>query len=297
MKRLLSRFVDIWKLDFLAKFFAGEKDDKKTTILFWISSNLLITIILMVPFYLFLHNASNELMGYVNDNIANGAQIIIADGQLTTQNIEEPFFREISAQNGVSGYNESYAIIIDTQSDTYDITSLDEYRGGVVVKGDRLYFKDENKIRDIIFSNVNNLSISKEQIIEFINEYSSFLNLILFTIFVGIFVFVWFVGFRLAIAFWWALLLFMLIKIFDINEEYMTAYKAVLNLYFIPTIAVFGVSVAGFSVPMLTTLIFLAVFIANLIWIKKHPQIEEVDNLLDEIPEVEVGVVKQTEKE
>ncbi len=109
--------------------------------------------------------------------------------------------------------------------------------------------------------------------------------------------FFWFSVFRLVSAFWWALMLFVLTKIFDIECKYMTAYKAVINLYFIPTVVVFMVGFLGLNIPLMTTIIFIAIFIANLLWIKKHPQVEETENVLKTIPEIKkVKIVKQSKK-
>lgn len=296
MKKLLHRFVDVWKLDFLAKFFAGEKDNNKTTILFWITSNILITVALSISFFFFLYNSSGELTKTIDENIPENARITITDGQLTTENIDEPFFREVSAHNGESDYDENYVVIIDTHSNTYDITSLDEYSGGIIVVGDRAYVKDGAEFNHILFSNVPNFSVEKSNIISFVEQYFLFPFSVVLVLVAGLFMFVWFAGFRLISAFWWALMLFVLIKIFDVKYGYMTSYKAVLNFYFIPTVAVFIIRLVGVHVPLLTTLIFIAVFIANLIWIKKHPQIADTASVIKSTSEIEVKAIKQTDK-
>lgn len=296
MKKLLHRFVDVWKLDFLAEFFAGKKDDNKTTILFWITSNILVTIILSVSFCFFLYNSSSELIKAIDENVPENARITITDGQLTTENIDEPFFREVNAHNDENNYDGSYVVIIDAHSDTYDITSLDEYRGGIIVVGDRAYIKDGAEFNHIIFSDVPNFSVGKSDVISFVDQYFLFPFSVVLTLVAGIFMFIWFAGFRLISAFWWALMLFVLLKIFDLKEGYMTSYKAVLNFYFIPTVAVFIIGLVGVHVPLLTTLIFIAVFIANLIWIKKHPQTADTASVISGAAEIEAKAIKQTEE-
>lgn len=296
MNKMLKRFVDIWKLDFLAKFFAGEKDDDKTTVLFWVTSNVLMTIILTISFGLFFYNSSDDLINTINKNVPENARITVVDGQLTTQNIDEPFFREVNTHNDGNNYDGSYVVIIDTHSNTYDLTSLDAYNGGIIVMGDRAYFKDGTEFKHVVFAEVPNFSLQKDDIINFVDRYFLFPFSVVLTLFMGLFIFMWFAGFRLIIAFWWALMLFILTKIFDIQCGYMTAYKSVLNFYFIPTVAVFILGLVGIHVPLLTTLIFIAVFIANLIWIKKHPQLESAENVLTSVTEMGVKTIKQTEE-
>lgn len=296
MKKLLHRFVDVWKLDFLAKFFAGEKDDNKTTILFWITSNILVIVVLSVFFCVFLYNSSGELVKAIDENIPANARITVTDGQLTTENIDEPFFREVNASNNENNYDGSYVVIIDTNSNTYDITSLDEYSGGIIVVGDRAYVKDGAEFNHILFSDVPNFSFAKNNIISFVEQYYLFPFSVVLVFVAGIFMFVWFAGFRLISAFWWALMLFILTKIFDVHYGYMTSYKSVLNFYFIPTVAVFIIWLVGVHVPLLTTLIFISVFIANLIWIKKHPQIADTANVINSTTEIEAKAIKNTEE-
>ncbi|XLQ20115.1 MAG: DUF1189 family protein [Candidatus Moraniibacteriota bacterium] len=297
MKKALKRFVDIWKLDFLAKFFAGECKNNKTTISFWILSSLALSLMVAVGFCVFLCDSYDDTVALLERDIPESAQITITDGQLTTQNIDEPFFREINAHSDDNSYDGSFVIIIDTRSDAYDLTSLDEYNGGIIVLGDRAYFKDGTEFDQIVFSEIPNFTVSKDDILEFVSKYFIFPFSIILTILLGVFMFFWFSVFRLVSAFWWALMLFVLTKIFDIECKYMTAYKAVINLYFIPTVVVFMVGFLGLNIPLMTTIIFIAIFIANLLWIKKHPQVEETENVLKTIPEIKkVKIVKQSKK-
>jgi hypothetical protein len=296
MKKLLNRFVDIWKLDFLAKFFAKEKEDNKTTLWFWLISNLVVALAVSVSFCWFLCTSGDDLIKIIDENVPDDASIVVTDGHLITENIEEPFFREITASESGSNYGGNFVVIIDTHSTAYDITSLDEYDSGIIVMGDRLYVKDDSEFNSVIFSEVPNFSLNKNEIITFVENYFVFPFSILVTIAVGLFMFVWFAGFRLISAFWWALLLFILILIFDIKESYITTYKAVLNLYFIPTLVLFLIGIIGLNMPMMTTLIFIAVFIGNLIWIKKHPQKEKKEDVLNKVPQINPTTVKQINK-
>ncbi len=296
IKKVLQRFVDIWKLDFLAKFFAGKKNDNKTTVLFWIISNALLAIILAVLAYLFLVGFYDTLIDSINKNVPDNARITVVDGQLTTQNLDDPFFREISANNVQYEYDESFVIIIDSVSSAYDITSLDEYVGGIIVVGDRAYLKDESELTQIIFAEYPDFSISKEDIIVFIDKYFFFPFAAVLTIAIGVFMFIWFAVARLIFALWWAFMLFILMRIFDVKDTYMTTYKAVLNLYFIPTLVVFVVGLIVIDIPLLTTIIFIAIFIANLMWLKNSMKNNIAGEQLENLTQSTKTNVEQSEK-
>lgn len=283
MNKILNRFIDIWKLDFLTKFLAGEKNDNKTTIGFWIVSNFLIVMLFVGSFMFSLMSIPGELVDYIEKNIPDNARITVTDGQLITENIDEPFFREIDANNEGISYDKKIAIIIDTYSETYDITSLDEYESGVIVLGDRIYTKNNTELNHVLLADVPNFSFSKEDLVVFIDKYFSFIFITFLTVFIGGFIFLYLAVFRLLSAFWWALMLFAIMQIFDVKESYMTAYKAVLNFYFIPMIVVFALGIIGLHVPFVTTLIFIAVFIANLIWLKRQRETKPVQNVLESV--------------
>ncbi len=285
MKKVSKRFIDIWKLDFLAKFLSHGKSDNKTTIWFWIISNLVLVLILLISFSLFLIGAPNEIVTAIEKNVPDGARITIIDGQLTTENIDEPFFREISASNKGTNYDEKIAIIVDTQGQTYDIASLDEYKEGFLILGDRAYTKDDTKINQLVFKDIPNISFAKEDVISWVHKYFLFFAISL-GILMGSILFFYFVVLRLVSAFWWALMLFIFMRIFDVRESYIIAYKAVLNFYFIPSIAVLVLGLIGFGIPFITTIIFMAIFIANLIWLKRQYEDTSVKEALN-IPEKE----------
>ncbi len=291
MKNVSKRFIDIWKLDFLAKFLSYEKNDNKATIWFWIISNFVLVLILLVSFSLFLIGAPSKIVNTIESNIPDGASITIIDGQLTTENIDDPFFREIGASNEGVNYDEKIAIIVDTHGQTYDITSLDEYKEGFLILGDRAYTKDGTEIDQLVFKDVPNVSFSKEDVISGVHKYFVFPVGILLSILVGGILFFYFVVLRLVSAFWWALMLFILMRIFDIKESYITAYKAVLNFYFIPAVVVLILGLIGFAVPFITTIIFIAIFIANLIWLKRQHK----NTLVKDIPSSSEKKAKNTQ--
>ena len=271
MKKVLRRFVDIWKLDFLARFFAKGKKDNKTTIGFWVLSNIFVALIISLLWGIVIYNSADDILVSLDKYVPDHARVTIRDGQLTTENIDDPFFREIVARNTNSNRDGSFAVIIDSHSSTYDITSLDEYDGGVIVFGDRMYFKNGRDLDHIVFSDVPNISISKEAVERFITGPSFLAITTGITLMSFVVLLIYFALFRLIVAFWWALLLFILMYIFEQKEEFMTIYKAVLNLYFIPTIVIVFLSFFSIRMSFFTTIIFVAVFLANLIWQKKHP--------------------------
>lgn len=271
MNKILQRFCSIWKLDFLANFFAQDHHDNKTTVWFWIISNTLVALVVSVYFCISLSSFSSVLIEGINVNVPDGARASIVDGQLITENIDEPIFHEINAENTYNGeYRESYAIIVDTRTEAYDITSLDAYDGGIIALADRAYFKDGSEINHVVFADVPNFSLTKEEVISFIELYFFFPFLVVLTGVIFVVLIFFYNVLRLVMAFWWALMLFVLTKIFGIDVKYMVAYKAILNLYFIPSVVMLLIMFIGIHVPLLTTSIFIVVFIANLLWIKKH---------------------------
>ena len=281
MKKILNRFVDIWKLDFLTKFLSGEKENNKTTIWFWIVSNLVLTGVLMVSFVIFLISAPNQIISAIEKNVPDFARVTLTGGQLMTENIDEPFFREIDASNEGVNYDKKIAVIIDTHGQTYDITSLDEYEGGLLVLGDRAYTKDNAKINQLVFTNVPDLSFTKEDVITFVDKRFLFPFATLLSIFLGMILFFYFAVLRLLSASWWAFMLFVIMRIFGVGESFMTAYKAVLNFYFIPAIVVIVLGMVGFTVPFVTTIIFISIFIANLIWLNRQHKRGFVEDSLE----------------
>lgn len=280
MKKIAQRFCDVWKLDFLSQFFIKGHKDNKTTVLFWIVCTGGVALVLTIVFLWYFHIFTQSLTSGIDRDIADGARITMTDGYLMMEGVDDPFFREFDVYNAHNdALHQKIAIIIDTQSVAYDITSLDEYVGGVVVLGNRLYTKDGSEINTLDFVDVENFSLTKEDVIAFIDHNAIFPigTVIALGVFFGL---VFFYGIlRLIMALWWALLLFVLTKIFGMSVQYSMAYKAVLNLYIIPTFAVLILQFMGMEIVLLTTLIFVVIFIANLIWINKQIKKDPVESL------------------
>ena len=291
MKNILQRFVDVWKVDFLLKFFTVYKDDNKTTILFWVSFNFLVVIVLCVYLCISFYGVPDNLIETIEKNIPDGARIAFVDGQMNLENIDTPFFREIKVSNKQANYDDKFAVIIDLEGNEYDITSLDEYSEGILVLRDRLYSKNNNEINQLLFKDVPNISFSKTDAIDWIDKYLFFPFFAIAVIFIGLVLFIIFALLRLIIAFWWSLMLFVLTRIVGLRVDFITTYKAVLNLYVIPTVVMLVFDFAGFRIPLLTTVIFLTVFIANLIWIIRQKRIFIKDSVELVVPSLEDEVI------
>ncbi len=275
MKKVLRRFVDVWKLDFLAKFFAGEYRDTRTTIVFWILSNIMVVFIFTMQIFFGLLMVKDDLVNGIQKNVNDGAAVAFFDGQLTIENVEDPFFREVKATND-DGQGANFVVIIDQRADTYDLNALDEYASGMIFLHDRAYMKDGSDITQVLYADVPNFSLSKEQLLEYFDRYYIFPFSIGITIVAGVFMLFFFLCLRTIGALWWALMLYVIGLVMNVHMAYSVAYKSTLNLYFVPMIVVTLVTVvAGTQIPLLTTVIFIAVFVANLLWFKKHMKKEE----------------------
>ena len=275
MKKVLRRFVDVWKLDFLAKFFAGEYRDTRTTIVFWILSNIFVVFIFTVQIFFGLMIMREGLVNGIQKNVNDGASVAFLDGQMTIENVEDPFFREIKATNE-DGKGANFVVIIDQRADTYDLNALDEYVSGVIFLHDRAYMKDGSDITQMLYADLPNFSLSKEQLLGYVDRYYTFPLSVGITIVVGIFMLFFLLCLRTIGALWWALMLYVIGLVMNVHMAYGVAYKSTLNLYFVPMIVVTLVTVfTGTQIPLLTTVIFIAVFVANLLWFKKHMKKEE----------------------
>lgn len=291
MKKVMQQFIDVWKLDFLARFIVKDYRNTKATITFWIVSQTMIAFLMCFQVAWFFWTAKDDLLYMIDTHIPQGASMQIENGQLAIDNVPMPFFREINAQNNGST-NESVAIIIDMQGQAYSLNSLDEYSGGVIFVNDRVYFKDGAELDQMLYTDVPNFSITKDQLISFVEEKYIFPIATMMVIVIMITLSVGFVVFRAIMALWWALMLYILALIFEVRIEYAVAYRAVLHMYIIPAIAIFLVGLTQVSVPYLPSILFLVIFIGNLIWIRNNRQEQEEtatveSDVASDTPEVE----------
>ena len=293
MKKVAQQFLNVWKLDFLARFIAKEHRDVKATVVFWIVSQVIVAFFMCVQFAWFLGSAKDDVITAIDAHVPQGAAMRIENGQLSVENVQMPFFREINAKNE-NGEDESFAVIIDVQAQTYSLNSLDAYSGGVILLSDRAYVKDGGELDQMLYTDVPNFSVSKDQIMTFVHEkyLFPFTTLIVFA---ALFMLaIGFLVFRSIMALWWALMLFILGMIFDVRIGYAVAYRAVLHMYVVPAIALLITAFAGVNVPYMATVLFLVIFIGNLMWIRKNRQNQEEtvvkpkDTVSEEAPKIEV---------
>ena len=299
MKKALHRFLDVWKLDFLAKFFAGEYRDTRTTVVFWILSNIVVSFIFAVQIFVGMCMVKGELINSVMENVADGASVTFQDGQMVVTGMDDPFFREMIATQE-KGASTSSVFIIDQHANTYDLGALDEYGGGLIMLHDRAYVKDGSDITQILYADMPNFSVSKEQVIAYMQKYYVFPFAVLITILGGIFIFLFMLCVRTVGALWWAAMLYVIGLIMNVHMAFGVAYKSVLNLYLIPMLVTTLLMFVNVQIPLLTTVIFIAIFVANLLWFKKHRVEEETIESEQIAPvtsvSVEDGINRSAEK-
>ena len=299
MKKALHRFLDVWKLDFLAKFFAGEYRDTRTTVVFWILSNIVVSFIFAVQIFVGMCMVKGELINSVKENVADGASVTFQDGQMVVTGMDDPFFREMIATQE-KGASTSSVFIIDQHANTYDLGALDEYGGGLIMLHDRAYVKDGSDITQILYADMPNFSVSKEQVIAYMQKYYIFPFAVLITILGGIFIFLFMLCVRTVGALWWAAMLYVIGLIMNVHMAFGVAYKSVLNLYLIPMLVTTLLMFVNVQIPLLTTVIFIAIFVANLLWFKKHRVEEETIESEQIAPvtsvSVEEGINRSAEK-
>ena len=299
MKKALHRFLDVWKLDFLAKFFAGEYRDTRTTVVFWILSNIVVSFIFAVQIFVGMCMVKGELINSVKENVADGASVTFQDGQMVVTGMDDPFFREMIATQE-KGASTSSVFIIDQHANTYDLGALDEYGGGLIMLHDRAYVKDGSDITQILYADMPNFSVSKEQVIAYMQKYYIFPFAVLITILGGIFIFLFMLCVRTVGALWWAAMLYVIGLIMNVHMAFGVAYKSVLNLYLIPMLVTTLLMFVNVQIPLLTTVIFIAIFVANLLWFKKHRVEEETIESEQIAPvtsvSVEDGINRSAEK-
>jgi hypothetical protein len=269
MQKIMRRFVDIWKPDFLAAFFTRDFRDRTTTILFWITSNLVVAAIFGVSLTMYLGSLKAPMVSFVEEEFHADASVAIQDGQLMLTNIEEPYFREVTASNAGSGASGDFVFIIDTTERVYNITTLDQYSAGVIALRDRVYIKDGVDMQQHLYSEIPTFAITRSDVITIIDRFYNWAVAGVAMI-VLVVMFFFFAVIRLIAAFWWALMLWIFTRIMDVKASYGMAYMAVLNLYFIPTVIIAIMSQFVLTPPFFTTAIFVAIFVVNLWWIRRN---------------------------
>lgn len=172
MKKVLQRFVDVWKPDFLHKITTSKEKTLSTTIWFWVINSaiipLIITIIFIVFGFIFKVGLPDLLRDFSNETgITDEAGIIMTDGILSTQDIDEPIFDD---ENG-------FLFVLDTQTSKYDNADLfKEYDEGLIILKDKAYTKDEGDLgfNTVIYKNekiIPNFSLNFGKLKGYINNY------------------------------------------------------------------------------------------------------------------------------
>lgn len=280
MKKVLKRFVEIWKPDFIHNLTTSKKEKNlNTTIWFWVLNGFLGAFLLTGVFVVFGFIFKIGLPEMIRDfsrevGIVDEMGINFEDGVLSTQNINEPIFYE----------EEGFLFILDTKTSEYDDPSmLKDYDSGIILLKDKAYGKDDEDLGfgTAIYKDeeIPNFSMNFGELKEYINLYFPiFILAVAFVVFIVTFLIL--TVFRLITALWWALILFILSLIMKNEVSYGKAYESVLNLYFIPLLLEISLFFMGWSFKFSTLLIFLVLFLVNLFHIKnnKKEEIENVEN-------------------
>jgi hypothetical protein len=261
---IFSRFVAIWKPDFLKKF--AKEDSAGPTMAFWFFWSSIVAIIMTV---VVMFNLGGFEKNVVNE-IPEG-KFVLKNGALSTEGVNEPIFIEFDNGNSV--------FVLDTKGVKYDKTILDKYQTGFFVSSSEWINKQSvSQTQAYQFSTFKeNFTFSKQNITDWLNTFSGVMYAVLGVI---IFIGVW-MGtalFRLLTAFWWALIFWIVAMIANVEpyKKYMKVYMAVLNFYIIPLILetlLLG-QLLQFQIPFGTTILFGIFFGLGFWWIKKDKQAE-----------------------
>lgn len=264
MTSIFQRAKDVWKPDFLDHFVKSKSKSHKITWLFWIVSGTLIAIIWSATLAFYVHNAFPKVESGIDNAIPDGTSLSITNGVLAIEGFEQPYIIEDDEGAGS-------VLIIDTHKETYSQEDLDAYPAAVLVTKDGVYQKEDKvRSRHFSFSEVENFTYSKNELMTLI---ASARGITVFFVAVATFLVlvIALVVFRLLSALWWALILMLCAALFGMKESFVTYYFAVLNFYFIPLVIEGILLLFGIGIPFITTIIFLILFIMNLMhWKKKN---------------------------
>lgn len=288
LTQIIQRTKSVWKSDFLALFIESENKSHKITWLFWIVTGLIAATIWTLSVTYFVNNAFPIVTEGIEQNIPDGAQLSVMDGILSIEGIEQPYV--------IEGDEDGSVLIIDTEGVAYSPESLDAYTAAVLVTKEGIYQKEDLvRSREFSFAEAKDFTYSKEQLMALVERSRSMITI---GMAIGIFLAMTlnFIVFRLLGALWWALLLMLIAMFFGMKEKFSTYYFAVLNLYFVPLVLEGVLVVFGISIPFFTTLIFIILFLFNLLYWKKKNDSEIVsENLKNETEKVLPGTVLPTD--
>jgi len=255
---IVNRFREIFSADFLHGVLHGDK--LKGTFKFWFSVNTIATFILTIFALFQINSVVNDVLTEASNKYPD-AMISFDKGTLATSGIADPYLYP---------GKDNTVFVIDTKGEKYDQAILNNYDAGILVAKDRIYNKKSSvETREISFKQVDNFSISEHDAVSF---FYKFKLVIYFFLEVGMFVGIWifYNGFRLISAAWWALLLWIFFQVGGIKElTYKKSYLAILNLYVIPLLIVDSLGILGYGFLFFTTIVFLIIFVVNLVKYKK----------------------------
>lgn len=254
-----ERFQDVFNSRFLYEAIHGDK--LKKTWQFWFFINTLAVIVFTVVSVYKISGGINEFVGTLNEKYPDAA-IVIEKGKLSTKGMEDPFLENIPEDKAV--------FIVDTKNEIYGPSDLDSYEEGAFISAEKIYYKKNAvETQEFSFKEIDNFSFSEKDLVGFIDRHKMIINLGLGAI-IFLFSWIYYSGFRLISACFWAFLLWIGGKIANANGlTFEKAYLSMLNFYAIPLLIVDGLAFFNFGFPFFTTLVILAIFVINLMQFKK----------------------------
>lgn len=274
MKTLWRRCGEVWKVDFLSRFLGGLHRDIRTTVYFWIVINALAALVMTGQIFTVLYGGKTAVRDSILSFVPDGATMTLRDGVLTLNGMPDPFLHVFQEANMITESDEPTLLVIDTQGGTYDVTTLESYKQGAAILRDRVYVKGDGQINEVLYKDIADFTVSKEDGIAWIDRYFG-VGVALLSVVTGLVLFVTLVIARAVAALWWGLILWLVARIFQVVMPYKTAYLAVLNLYFVPIVVTTVLSLLGLQISYVGFVVFLAVFIANMVWMRRNPRVSD----------------------
>lgn len=295
MKKVLQRFVDVWKPNFLQKLTTSKEKTLGTTIWFWVVFSVIFSFI--ISFYIsFVVQKEFSLMAdeiFNSEIISKDAELTMTDGQLSTKEIQEPFM--------YSAEDKSFFLFINTsENEEENPEILSGYDSGLILLKDKLYSKDKDNVgyETVVYKNheAPDFSVSFKEIEKYFNDYF-ILGVVIIYIVVFILIFLFLAIFRLLTALWWALLLFLICLITKNKISYGKSYEVILNLYFVILPIELFLLFIEMNIPFSTFIIFSIIFSINLFNIKNNKNENKVDEKIDSKKEVNELSESENKKE
>ena len=246
---------------FLEKTILKEKS-WKPTLYFWGVCNTLVAFIFALGgTVLFEHFVTEFKTKYWNDLPA--FEMVIDQGVLETQFLEEPFFYE--------DRDENFVFIWDTKQAKYLEGQLFDYTKGIFVSGSKITIKEiPNRITEFYFQKFpDKTKITKSSVNYWIEDNTfSFYGIsfgILFLIF-----WIYLNLIRAIMALFWALLFWIMGLLLRVKGwSFVQAYRGVLNFHILPLLLGCILFLNGIFIPFVPLFVFGLVFMLNFWKIEK----------------------------